>query len=298
MEEAKEIKFPSVATPGRDFPMRVLAVGAAGQFAGLVIPELTRRGVEVRGLVHKASDEAKARALGAAEVVVGELSNAADIAAALRGMDGVFYIAPAFLQDEGPIGVQFVQAAIAAGVRRFVFSSVIHPVLTELSNHAAKTAVEEALLNSSIEWVFLHPAMFYQNFAASWERISLSGIVAEPWSTETRFTRVDYRDVAEVAAIAMTGNDLLFGTFELCAAGSLNRHDVASLMSEVLGRPITGAQASLPMETSLPAELIRMFAWYNKHSLLGNPLTLRTILGREPRALKAYFEEINSKRTG
>ena len=30
---------------------KVLAVGAAGKFAGLVIPELARRGVWVRGLV-------------------------------------------------------------------------------------------------------------------------------------------------------------------------------------------------------------------------------------------------------
>jgi hypothetical protein len=27
-----------------------------------------------------------------------------------------------------------------------------------------------------------------------------------------------------------------------------------------------------------------------------NPLTLRAILGGEPRSLKAYFEEVNSKR--
>jgi hypothetical protein len=36
----------------------------------------------------------------------------------------------------------------------------------------------------------------------------------------------------------------------------------------------------------------KMFAWYDKRGLLGNALTLRAILGREPRTLKAYIEEL------
>ncbi|MGH3502869.1 MAG: NmrA family NAD(P)-binding protein [Nocardioidaceae bacterium] len=32
--------------------MKVLAVGATGKFAGLVVPALARSGVEVRALVH------------------------------------------------------------------------------------------------------------------------------------------------------------------------------------------------------------------------------------------------------
>ena len=75
---------------------------------------------------------------GAADVVVGDLSDRAAIEAALAGVWGVFYIAPAFLPNEAKVGQQFVEAAQRAGVRRLVFSSVIHPVLSALSNHAAK----------------------------------------------------------------------------------------------------------------------------------------------------------------
>jgi hypothetical protein len=43
-----------------------------------------------------------------------------------------------------------------------------------------------------------------------------------------------------------------------------------------------------------------MFDWYDQHSMLGNPLILRAILGREPRTLRAYFEELtaNNRRKG
>ena len=107
---------------------KVLAVGAAGKFAGLVIPELARRGVWVRGLV---KDEKQVETVlwhGAAEVVVGDLGERSSVRAALDGVDSVFYIAPAFLPNEAEVGRHVVASAIRAGVRRFVFSSVIHPV--------------------------------------------------------------------------------------------------------------------------------------------------------------------------
>ena len=46
---------------------------------------------------------------------------------------------------------------------------------------------------------------------------SASLAFAEPYSAERRMMRVDYRDVSGVAAIALTEDRLLFGTFELCA---------------------------------------------------------------------------------
>lgn len=40
------------------------------------------------------------------------------------------------------------------------------------------------------------------------------------------------------------------------------------------------------------APLKVMYDWYNAHELLGNPLTLHAILGRESRPLLSYFEEL------
>jgi uncharacterized protein YbjT (DUF2867 family) len=125
---------------------RVLAIGAAGRVAGLVVPELVRRGAQVRGLVRRREDAELVRAKGAVDVAVGDLGDRGSVDAALRGMDAVFYIAPVFMADEASVGERVVAAAKAAGVRRIVFSSVIHPVLSELVNHAAKAPVEAAIL--------------------------------------------------------------------------------------------------------------------------------------------------------
>ncbi len=280
-------------------PQTILAVGAAGKFAGFVVPELAKRGARVRGLIQDPKQGDAVLKAGAAEIAIGDLTDRTSMDAALKGVDAVFYVAPAFIPNEAQIGESMVAAAKQAGVRRFVFSSVIHPILSALSNHAAKAPVEEAVLASDMEFTFLEPAMFFQNYAAAWPGVVKSGVYAEPWSAETRFTRVDYRDVAEVAALALTEDRLLFGTFELCAEGNLNREDVAALMSEVLGReikagnlspkpPAPGGAAESPQAVAMKP----MLDWYDHHGLLGNPLTLRAILGREPRTLRDYFKEL------
>lgn len=278
---------------------KILAIGAAGRFAGLVVPELAKRGATVRAFVRRPKETEEARAHGAAEIAIGDLSDRSSLDAALVGIDSVFYIAPVFLQDEVEIGKQMVSAATAAGVRRLVFSSVFQPGLNALENHHAKGPVEEAIFTSGMEYTLLQPAMFFQNYGAQWQAIMKSEFLAEPYSAEMRFTRVDYRDVAEVAAMALTDDRLLYGTFQLCAEGNLNRHQVAALVSEAVNRPIKPAspefddwsrRAKVPDGQLVP--LKAMFDWYDGHELLGNALALRTILNREPRTLLSYFQEL------
>lgn len=270
----------------------ILVVGASGKFAGLVVPELAKRGADIRAMVHHADDSAAVRKAGAQEVVVGDLTDPTSVATALKGVDRVFYIAPVALPGEAEVGRAFVAASMDAGVRRFVFSSVIHPVLSGLPNHALKATVEEAVLDSNLDYVFLHPTVLFQNFAGAWDGIVKTGVIAEPWSNDTRFSRVDYRDVAEVAAIGLTEDRLLYGTYELCAEGWLDRQDVAALVGEVLGREITPQRID-PDTLPADAQVMRpMFDHYDLIGLRGNALTLAAILGREPRTLRAYFQEL------
>lgn len=143
------------------------------------------------------------------------------------------------MPDKANVGKRMADAAKRARVRRFVFSSVIHPTLTALEYHAAKGAVAEAILASDMEYTFLHPTLFFQNYAGSWPtHRRLGRTLVHP-----RITRVDYRDVADMAAIALPEDRLAFGTFELCAEGNLSRRGVAALMGEV-GPPDQNGQGS------------------------------------------------------
>ena len=74
----------------------ILTVGAAGKFAGLVVPALADRGVKVRGLVRDGSQGAAVQKLGATEIAIGDLRDGASLDAALKGVDAVFICCASF----------------------------------------------------------------------------------------------------------------------------------------------------------------------------------------------------------
>ena len=284
--------------------MKILVVGATGRFAGLVVPELTRRGATVRALVHDSGKEPAARQAGAEETVVADLNEPDTLPAAVKGVDAVFHIGPAFAPSEARMGISLVHAAKNADVRKFVFSGVIHPSIAKMRNHSEKLPVEEAMLESGMNFAILQPTMFMQNLAASWPRIVESGRFALPYSTQARACYVDYRDVAEAAALALTSDRLDYGTFELCAGGMLNRIELAALMSEAAGRKIEATQISFEEfatqskipEGPLREGLRKMYEDYDQFGFPGgNDLVLRAVLEREPRTLRAYLGELAGK---
>ncbi|WP_167268390.1 SDR family oxidoreductase [Dyadobacter arcticus] len=280
--------------------MKVLVVGATGHYAHLIVPALVAQGVEVRALVRKPDQATGARQLGAAEIAVGDLRDTASLAAAVRGVDGVFHLGPVFAPDEAAMGERMVAAAQAAGVRKLVFSSVMHPSLP-LSNHAAKRPVEAALYESGLEFTVLQPAMFMQNLADSVHQARTSVQLVMPYSSQAKMCYVDYRDVAEVAALAFTTDRLRYGTFELSAPGLLDRPQLATLLSEVLGQPVAAGEVSPEQgvaQMGLPPGpqhegMLAMFTHYNQYGFAGgNALVLEAILGRPPRSLRQYLQEL------
>ena len=283
--------------------MRVVMVGATGRHAHLVLRELTKRGVKVRALVRNEERALVARRDGAEETVIGDLTEPASLTDAVAGMEGVFHIGPAHAAAEADMGVAMVEAARTAGVRKLVFSGVIHPSITAMTNHAAaKLPVEDALYSSELDFTVLQPARFMQNFERSWNDIIAHDRLSQPYSLSAKMCSVDYRDVAEVAAIAMTGNELSYGTFELCAPGMQDSYETAAILTGVLGRMITAVQIPLDQFASQLPEgpfrdgMTRMMVHYGRHGLPGgNAVTLRAILGREPRTLKEYFQELASR---
>jgi hypothetical protein len=56
-------------------------------------------------------------------------------------------------------------------------------------------------------------------------------------------------------------------------------------------------KTNVPHNDDKMTELKKMYDWYDAHSLLGSAVTLRAILGREPRSLREYFVELNAQFT-
>ena len=269
--------------------MKVLATGATGQYAHHVVTALTVQGIEVRGGVHDPTKADEARRAGATETVELDLTDTDGFAKALHGVDGVFLITPAFHPDATAMALNVVAATVDAGVDKLVYNGVYHPSLS-LPNHAGTRPVEEALYASDLDFTILQPAMYVQALEATYRSALETGAVVAPWSRHSKMTYVDYRDVAEVAALAFIDSRLSRGTFELAAGGMVDRIEIAEMMTRVAGRALRAEDTDdVPPG---PDGLTTMFADYDRHGFHGgNSVVLQSILQREPRSVADAIAE-------
>ena len=111
--------------------MKILVTGATGKVGSRLVSRMLAKGYDIRILVR---DPAKASGLAdkGASVVTGDLNNADTLPAAVKDIDVVIHIAAffrSFTDNEGIIKtnhsgtVALANAAIAAGVKRFIFTS-------------------------------------------------------------------------------------------------------------------------------------------------------------------------------
>lgn len=280
----------------------IVVTGAAGLTGLAVIRALASRGAATRAFVHRESAALAARAVGAAEVVVGDLLSAGDRLRALKGARSIYHIAPRMSDAEVPIGLGLIEDGRSAGLEHFVFHSLVHAQCDDMGHHRDKRVVERELLVSGIRYTLMQPTMYMQNLEQAWETVRRSGVYRLPYSEYARMSLVDVDDVAEAAATVLTEPDWDGGAFELCSGDRLTRVEMAEVIASVLGKPVRAETGSIEewKRTSAgsrsPFQVERvaaMFAHYDRHGLAGgNPRVLRMILGREPTKFEAYVRRL------
>jgi len=277
-----------------------LVTAANGNQGKLLLPKLAALGLPVRACVQSEASAAQVRALGAAEVVVGDISRPEVIARAIHGVEKVYHVGPTAHPLEREMGMALIDAARAEGVRHFAFSSVLHAITTDLVQHEIKRDVEEHLLSSGLEFTILQPSNYM--LPLKLRPVFEEGVFRLSWSLERRQSLVDLGDVTDVAVMALTDSERhAAATYELVAPGRYTAHDLGRIIAGVLGREI--AVEEIDADTYLnawfgerdrsglqhQARVLRAIsARYSSHDFLGNPNVLTWLLGRPPTSFEAY----------
>jgi NAD(P)H dehydrogenase (quinone) len=276
----------------------ILVTGAGGKTGRAVVAALAARGAAVRALVRHPEDIAALRQRGAHEVVAGDMLVEADVRQAAEGAGAVYHICPNVHPGEVAIGLAAIAAARASGVEHFVFHSVLHPQAQAMPHHWNKLLVEEAIFTSGLPFTILQPAPYMQNVLASWATIREMGVYTVPYPVETRLSLVDLEDVAESAAIVLTESGHTGAIYELAGTPPLTQSEVAAGLGAGLGRPVNAVSERVPawehrvraagMGEAQISTLNKMFDYYARFGLPGNPNVLGGLLRRPPASLATF----------
>ena len=157
--------------------MHCLVTGATGYIGSRLAPVLIERGHHVRAMARTPDKLADAPWRDQAEVVRGDLTDPKSLTSAFEGTDVVYYLVHSmgtskdFVTEEKRAAHNVVTAAKAAGVRRIVYLSGLHPE-GELSQHlASRAAVGDILIESGIETLVLQAGIVVGAGSASFEMI-------------------------------------------------------------------------------------------------------------------------------
>ncbi len=273
----------------------LLVTGATGTTGMEVLRALKARGAEARALVR---DETKAhhlRDLGF-EPTTGDLGDPRTLTAALTDVERAYLVSPISpMQSE--FEQAFLETAKEAGVKHIVKLSVIG-ASPEAPTRFARThaKVEQALKESGMAWTLLRPTGFMQNTLA-WGTACSNNTFYSP-VPDAAFSIVDARDVAEVAAVALTEDGHEGKAYGLSGPEAVSYRDQAKRLFKAAGRDIEVEE--IPVET-LKRELVRagvppwnaeglkeLFEVYASGGAQMVTSGVKDVLDRDPRDIDAF----------
>ncbi|RKH52794.1 NmrA/HSCARG family protein [Corallococcus interemptor] len=248
----------------------VVVLGATGVQGGGTARALLKDGWRVRALVRDPAS-ARARELEAAgaELVRGDMGDRASLDRAVAGAYGVFSIQPASPQahygltddDEVRFGTSIADAAKAAGVEHFVYTSVLGlRAGTDVGHFESKWRIEEHVRASGLRATIVRPGTFMElllmpGFGPSQGRLQFFAPPDQPMQF------IAGEDIGVLVARVFADPRTHVGTTLDLAADSLTGNVLAQKIGRATGTSITYARFAPEVLEASPMlrKLVKLF---------------------------------------
>ena len=215
---------------------RILVTGATGIVGSELVSLLVRDGVEVKAATRN-PDRARNLFEPGVEVVELDYRQPATFDAAVEWADRVFLQPPPFDPDAYDTLAPLLDWAVQAGAEHVVTVSAMG---MEVRGDLPIRRLEKHVASLGVDYTFLRPNLLMQNFRRDFlgDRIRRTGRFAMPVG-DASVSMVDGRDVAAVAAAALTGSDHMGRAYTLTGPEALTHEEMARVLSDVAGREIS-----------------------------------------------------------
>lgn len=225
----------------------IVVIGGTGSMGREVVKRLLERGKATR-VVSRTPEKTSALQHLGAEVVAGDLIDSASLQRACAGADTVIMAAhslvgrgkysSALVDGEG--GKRLIDVAKAAGVKHFVYTSVLgvrpdHPV----DFCRTKYAVEQYLRASGVPFTILRPSAFYVPHATmTGEALLKKGRATVLGQGNSPRNFIAPADVAELAVRVLDDPASRGEVIDIGGFDNLTNNQVAELYGRIAGVPV------------------------------------------------------------
>ena len=214
---------------------KILVTGATGKIGRVLIPLLLDAGVEVKAGT-RSPDAALELLPAGVEIVELNYNRTETYDDALTWADRVFLMPPPFRPDAYGTIAPFLEWAVSTRVQHVVLlSGMAVPEVDEL----ALRRLERHLESQDTAHTILRPNLYMQNFHPGFisRQIREDRRIRLP-AGDGRVSLVDVRDVAAVAAHALTTEELHGAALTLTGPEALTIHEAAAMISKVAGHEV------------------------------------------------------------
>jgi uncharacterized protein YbjT (DUF2867 family) len=271
----------------------VLITGATGKQGGATLRHLAKvGGFKLRAMTRKPDgDAAKALAALGAEVVAGDLDDAASLARAVKGAWGVFAVQntwEAGVEKEEEQGKRLAKVAKDNGVQHYVYTSVgSADENTGIPHFENKFHVEQTIKQLGFpSHVILRPVFFMENLPSPW---FLNGDkLTTALKPETKLQMVAVDDIGKFSAKAFTDAEKFKGAEIDYAGDAVTMAEAAAALSELTGKTITYQPIPIAAVRSNSDDFAKMLEWFDAGGYTADIPSLESRWGIRPMTLKQW----------
>ena len=263
----------------------ILVTGATGRQGGAVVRHLLQGSWRLRALTRDAHKPAAvALAEKGVEIMEGTLDDPMAVERAVQGAYGVFSVQNFWehgAQVEIDQGKRLADAAMRAGVRHFVYSSVGGADrATGIPHFDSKWEIEKHIQAIGLPATVFRPVFFMDNLnAPALKSAILQGTLSMPMRPSKPLQMIAVDDIGAFVAMAFNDPDRFIGTATELAGDELTMPQVADILTRVIGREVRFVEVPLEQEMATSRESGVMFHWFNREGYKADIPALRQMYG-------------------